>query len=83
LADWPAPDTPRAPLEPGQDFRVEAPAFITSTRIAMMNKATSNNKPAPQQGIVRDEKGQEQPADKERAQHVSRKDKGDDPPGQK
>jgi hypothetical protein len=26
-----------------------------------------------QQGIVRDEKGQEQPADKERAQHVSRK----------
>ena len=34
-----------------------------------------------QQGIVRDEKGQEQPADKERAQHVSRKDRGDDPPG--
>lgn len=34
-----------------------------------------------QQGIVRDEKGQEQPADKERAQHVSRKDQGDDPPG--
>ena len=33
-----------------------------------------------QQGIVRDEKGQEQPADKERAQHVSRKDRGDDPP---
>ena len=28
---------------------------------------------APQQGIVRDEKGQEQPADKARAQHVSRK----------
>jgi hypothetical protein len=49
----------------------------------MMNRATSNDKPAPQQGIVRDEKGQEQPADKERAQHVSRKDKGDDPPGQK
>ena len=34
-----------------------------------------------QQGIVRDERGQEQPADKERAQHVSRKDRGDDPPG--
>jgi hypothetical protein len=34
-----------------------------------------------QQGIVRDEKGQEQPADKARAQHVSRKDRGDDPPG--
>ena len=34
-----------------------------------------------QQGIVRDEKGQEQPADKARAQHVSRKDRGGDPPG--
>ena len=34
-----------------------------------------------QQGIVRDEKGQEQPADKERAQHVSRKDRGDGPLG--
>ena len=34
-----------------------------------------------QQGILRDEKGQEQPADKERAQHVSRKDRGNDPPG--
>jgi hypothetical protein len=33
------------------------------------------------QGIVRDEKGQEQPADKSRSQHVSRKDKGGDPPG--
>ena len=34
-----------------------------------------------QQGIVKDEKGQEQPADKKRAQHVSCKDRGDDPPG--
>jgi hypothetical protein len=34
-----------------------------------------------QQGIVLDERGQEQPADKARAQHVSRKDRGDDPPG--
>jgi len=33
-----------------------------------------------QQGIVRDEKGQEQPADKARAQHVSRNDQGNDPP---
>lgn len=33
------------------------------------------------QGIVRDEKGQEQPGDKPRAPHVSRKDKGEDPPG--
>ena len=34
-----------------------------------------------QQGIVRDEKGQEQPADKARAQQVSRTDRGNDPPG--
>lgn len=34
-----------------------------------------------QQGIVLDEKGQEQPADKARAQHVSREDQGDDPHG--
>ena len=33
--------------------------------------------------IVRDERGQEQPKDKERAQRVSRVDKGGDPPGQK
>jgi hypothetical protein len=33
------------------------------------------------QGIVRDERGQEQPRDKDRAQHVSRVDRGDDPPG--
>jgi hypothetical protein len=36
-----------------------------------------------QQGIVKDEKGQEQPADKARAQEVSRKDRGGDPPGQR
>jgi len=35
------------------------------------------------QGIVRDERGQEQPKDKERAQRVSRVDRGDDPPGKK
>ena len=35
------------------------------------------------QGIVRDERGQEQPADKERAQRVSRVDRGGDPPGKK
>jgi hypothetical protein len=32
-------------------------------------------------GIVRDDMGQEQPKDKERARHVSRVDQGDDPPG--
>jgi hypothetical protein len=36
---------------------------------------------AAQQAIVKDERGQEQPADKARAQHVSRKDRGGDPPG--
>jgi hypothetical protein len=35
------------------------------------------------QGIIRDEHGQEQPKDKERAQHVSRVDRGGDPPGKK
>jgi hypothetical protein len=35
------------------------------------------------QGIVRDGRGQEQPRDKERAQRVSRVDKGGDPPGKK
>ena len=35
------------------------------------------------QGIVRDERGQEQPRDKERAQRVSRVDKGGDPPGKR
>ena len=35
------------------------------------------------QGIVRDERGQEQPKDKARAQQASRVDKGDDPPGKK
>jgi hypothetical protein len=33
----------------------------------------------PDQGIVRDQKGEEQPRDRERAQHVSRKDRGGDP----
>jgi hypothetical protein len=35
------------------------------------------------QGIVRDERGQEQPRDKDRAQRVSRVDRGGDPPGKK
>ena len=35
------------------------------------------------QGIVLDERGQEQPRDKERAQRVSRVDRGGDPPGKK
>jgi hypothetical protein len=35
------------------------------------------------QGIVRDERGQEQPRDKARAQQVSRQDRGGDPRGEK
>ncbi len=42
---------------------------------------TSETRSSVQQGIVLDEKGQEQPADRARAQLVSRKDQGDDPPG--
>ena len=38
---------------------------------------------ASDQGIVRDELGQQQPRDKERAQRVSRQDKDNDPPGDK
>jgi len=34
-------------------------------------------------GIVRDERGQEQPRDKERARDGSRVDRGNDPPGDK
>lgn len=34
------------------------------------------------QGIVRDERGEEQPRDKERARLVSRKGKADEPPSQ-
>jgi hypothetical protein len=35
------------------------------------------------QGIVRDERGQEQPKDKARAQQVSRVNRGGDPPGKR
>jgi hypothetical protein len=35
------------------------------------------------QGIVRDQRGEEQPRDKERARRVSRQDRGGDPPGDK
>ena len=43
----------------------------------------SHSPTAADQGIVRDASGQEQPRDKKRAQQVSRKDKGNDPPGQR
>jgi hypothetical protein len=45
-------------------------------------KPTSTLSHGHDQGIVR-QKGEEQPRDKERAQHVSRQDQGGDPPGQK
>ena len=43
----------------------------------------SHSPTAADQGFERDERGQEQPRDKERAQQVSRKDKGNDSPGQR
>ena len=43
----------------------------------------SHSPTAADQGIERDERGQEQPRDKERAQRVSRRDKGIDPPRQR
>jgi hypothetical protein len=43
----------------------------------------SHSPTAADQGIERDERGQEQPRDKERAQQVSRRDKGIDPPRQR
>ena len=49
-------------------------------------KATEPESPpagSKDQGIIRDERGQEQPRDKERAQRVSRVDRGGDPPGKK
>ena len=42
---------------------------------------TPEDQSGAQQGIVRDERGQEQPTDKARAQQLSRKDRGDNPPG--
>jgi hypothetical protein len=45
--------------------------------------AGSHDQGSHDQGIVRDERGQEQPQDKERAQRVSRVDRGGDPPGKK
>ena len=62
-------------------------AYKPPTRSPVMvqppSSKESKDKPSPQQGIVRDGRGQEQPADKERAQQVSRKNRGNDPPGQK
>lgn len=48
-----------------------------------LEHATAPPSGAKDQGIVRDERGQEQPRDKERAQRVSRVDRGGDPPGRK
>ena len=59
--------------------------MLGDARLAREGK-TQTREGAPEghdQGIVRDERGQEQPRDKERAQHVSRVDRGGDPPGKK
>jgi hypothetical protein len=55
----------------------------TRQRSGIMIKQAPKDKPSPHQGIVLDERGQEQPADKERAQHVSQKNQDDDPTKQK
>ena len=48
----------------------------TQTKLPRSNP----DKEAAQHGIVRDAQGQEQPADKSRAQHVSRTDRDEDRP---
>ena len=50
---------------------------------AGMPRPTPRQSSSSDQGIVRDQRGQEQPRDKERAQKVSRDDTGGDPPGDK
>ena len=47
------------------------------------HREATEPEPSDDQGIVRDERGQEQPRDKERAQRVSRVNRGGDPPGKK
>ena len=59
--------------------QAERVGHSTINRLALPD--TQEERSSAQQGIVRDEKGQEQPADKRRAQHVSRKNLGNDPPG--
>lgn len=53
---------------------------VSSTQPRPSRSVDFNSK---QQGITLDEKGQEQPMDKERALLVARKNKGGDPPGQR
>ena len=48
---------------------------------ATQRERDKSDRGASDHGIVQDGQGQDQPADKSRAQHVSRKDKGGDPPG--
>ena len=53
-------------------------------RVRPADKTKPGTDPAKSgQGVVRDGKGQEQPADAERARRVSRADRGNDPPGEK
>lgn len=52
-------------------------------RLRNADRSGASNDQHADQGIVRDERGHEQPRDKERARHVSRVDKEGDPPGKK
>jgi len=49
----------------------------------MGGKRADSDKRPDSHGISLDEKAQEQPTDKSRAQQASRKDRGGDPPGDK
>ncbi len=63
-----------------------AVGIVTSRRSKMPkappDKGQFSRRDDHDQGIIRDERGEEQPMDKERAQRVSRQDKGGDPPGE-
>jgi hypothetical protein len=60
-----------------ETFPASDPVSITQPR------ASTSDDPNSGQGIMIDQKGQEQPTDKERARLVSRKNKDGDPPGQR
>jgi len=69
------------PMAPAKNFFRR---IIESFRGSSEAADTRNRDRADQsQGIVRDEKGQEQPIDAQRARQVSRANRGNDPPGYK
>ena len=67
-------------LDKGLEETFPASDPVSSTQPSSSKSGDPNYR---QHGITLDEKGQEQPTDKDRAQLVIRKNKGGDPPGQK